>query len=326
MRRTYKLLALIAIPALVAVSACSSSGDPSASSLPTASNAQGASSLGADADVAVSGQFNQAPKVSIPATKAGANLAVRTLIVGKGPAVTSSDVAVGNYVTYLWDGATNKEVGTTYGGVPQEFSASQELPGLVTAMNGRTAGSRVLAIVPPADAFGSTGNPEMGVSGSDTLVFVIDILSVFKGTAAVSGSQTQARAGLPTVSAGSSPTITIPSNSPPSTLTAKTLIKGTGQVVKSGNFLVVQYTGVNWRTGKVFDSSWSRKSPLGVQIGAKPAQVITGWNALEGQTVGSRVLLMVPPADGYGKAGQSKVGIKGTDTLVFVVDILAAYS
>ena len=41
--------------------------------------------------------------------------------------------------------------------------------------------------------------------------------------------------------------------------------------------------------------------------------------------VGSRVLMVVPPrAGGYGAAG-SPPKIKGTDTLVFVVDILAAY-
>jgi peptidylprolyl isomerase len=43
-----------------------------------------------------------------------------------------------------------------------------------------------------------------------------------------------------------------------------------------------------------------------------------------GQTVGSRVLLVVPPADAYGSAGKPEAGIGSTDTLVFVVDILAA--
>ena len=58
-------------------------------------------------------------------------------------------------------------------------------------------------------------------------------------------------------------------------------------------------------------------------IGA--GQVIKGWDTgLVGQTVGSRVLLVVPPADGYGSAGSAQAGINGTDTLVFVVDILAA--
>ncbi len=40
--------------------------------------------------------------------------------------------------------------------------------------------------------------------------------------------------------------------------------------------------------------------------------------------VGSRVILEIPPAKGYGKEGNEAAGIKGTDTLFFVVDILAA--
>jgi len=56
-------------------------------------------------------------------------------------------------------------------------------------------------------------------------------------------------------------------------------------------------------------------------------QVIPGWNdGLPGVTVGSRVMLVIPPAYGYGKAGNSQAGIKGTDTLVFVIDILDAES
>ena len=61
------------------------------------------------------------------------------------------------------------------------------------------------------------------------------------------------------------------------------------------------------------------KFPLG------QGQVIKGWDSgLAGQKVGSRVLLVIPPAEGYGTAG-SPPKIAGTDTLVFVVDILAAY-
>ena len=42
-------------------------------------------------------------------------------------------------------------------------------------------------------------------------------------------------------------------------------------------------------------------------------------------TVGSRVMLVIPPADGYGTTGSPRAHIKGTDTLVFVVDILGAF-
>jgi peptidylprolyl isomerase len=101
------------------------------------------------------------------------------------------------------------------------------------------------------------------------------------------------------------------------------LIKGTGAAVKKGQSIAVQYTGVLWRTGQVFDSSWARQMPFSTPIGQN--KIIKGWDTgLVGQTVGSRVLLVIPPADGYGSAGASAAGIKATDTLVFVVDILAA--
>jgi peptidylprolyl isomerase len=159
-------------------------------------------------------------------------------------------------------------------------------------------------------------------------VFVVDMDSTF-ATTGVSGTQAAAGAGLPTVTppaanSTAGPTIKVDTSAaPPKTLQVKPLIKGNGAVVKKGQDLAVQYTGVIWRTGKVFDSSWSRNMPLTTVIGE--GQVIPGWDTgLVGQTVGSRVLLVIPPADGYGSAGASQAGIKGTDTLVFVVDILAA--
>ena len=126
--------------------------------------------------------------------------------------------------------------------------------------------------------------------------------------------------------ASTAPTITIPSNNPPSALVTKTLIKGSGPKVAKGQFVIAQYTGYIWRTKKVFDSSWTSGSPFGFVIGATPEQVITGWDTgLAGQTVGSRVMVVIPPKDGYGSAGQSQAGINGTDTLVFVIDIIDAF-
>jgi peptidylprolyl isomerase len=86
----------------------------------------------------------------------------------------------------------------------------------------------------------------------------------------------------------------------------------------------VHYTGVIWGSGKQFDSSWDRRTPADFTIGT--GNVIPGWDTgLVGQTVGSQVLLVVPPDQGYGSNGNSQAGIAGTDTLVFVVDILDAY-
>ena len=92
--------------------------------------------------------------------------------------------------------------------------------------------------------------------------------------------------------------------------------------MKKGKLLVAQYEGVIWRTGKVFNSTWTSGTPAGFQIGT--GQVIKGWDdGLVGKRVGSRT--RGAPADGYGKQGSSQAGIKGTDTLVFVVDILGTY-
>ncbi|MGN6503185.1 MAG: FKBP-type peptidyl-prolyl cis-trans isomerase, partial [Pseudolysinimonas sp.] len=46
-----------------------------------------------------------------------------------------------------------------------------------------------------------------------------------------------------------------------------------------------------------------------------------------GQTVGSRVVVIIPPDQGYGpQGGNASAGIAADDTLVFVVDILATAS
>jgi FKBP-type peptidyl-prolyl cis-trans isomerase len=87
-----------------------------------------------------------------------------------------------------------------------------------------------------------------------------------------------------------------------------------------------QYTGVDWRTGKAFDSSWSQDTPLGFTVGGAPGQVLPGLNqGLTGQTVGSRVMLILPPSEGYGKISlPPDTGIQSSDTVVFLIDIIGA--
>jgi peptidylprolyl isomerase len=314
--------ALIVVPVLAAFAAagCGSSSSPSSSSTPSAAVNQ---------SVTATGSFGSAPKVSIPAEKAGTNLAVKKLINGTGAPLTSSDSFVGNYAAYVWSGTTHKLATSTYTASPALFTGKL-LTGLQDALNGATVGSRVLAVIPPKDGFGSAGNSNLGIKGTDTLVFIVDVMQKFANTAAASGTKVSTGGGsLPTVSnSATNPTITVQTkNKPPTALTSHVLIKGSGAALKKGQLAVVQYTGVIWRTGKVFDSSWSRSQPFAFTIQASTEQVIPGWDkGLVGKTVGSRVLLVIPPADGYGSSGASSAGIKGTDTLVFVVDIIGAVS
>jgi len=320
-RRRAAALAITSLFAVAAIAGCGSSSSSKAASSSASPAADTYTS------VTATGTFGKAPTVKIPAATGSGALYTKTVIQGTGATLTTAQSLLGDFVMYDWSGKTHKLIGSTYSeGVPTLFTGSL-LPGLETALIGQKVGSRVLAVIPPADAFGSTGNSEIGVGAGDTVVFVIDMLKSFDNTAGVSGTQTSDGGGtLPTVKAGAAgkgPTITIPSTAAPKTLQVKTLIKGTGAVVKKGNYIVVQYTGMNYRTKKVFDSSWSRSEPWATEIGE--GQVIPGWDTgLVGQTVGSRVLLVIPPADGYKAAGQPSAGIKGTDTLVFVIDIIAA--
>jgi FKBP-type peptidyl-prolyl cis-trans isomerase len=309
--------ALVAIPmlAIAAVAGCGSS-----------SSSSSASAAGSNSAVTATGTFGAAPKVTIPAVKAAGALYTKTLIQGTGAPLTRSESLLGNFVLYDWSGTTHKMLGSTFStGTPTLF-AGQLLPGLEKALIGQKEGSRVLAVIPPKDAFGTQGNSQIGVGGKDTLVFVIDMIQEFNNSSGVPGAQTSnGGAGLPTVTAapGKAPSVRVPPAAPPKTLQVKTLINGAGSKVGKGQYLVVQYTGVNWRTKKSFDSSWTRGQPFSTAIGV--GQVIKGWDrGLVGQTVGSRVLLVIPPTLGYGKAGSAQAGIKGTDTLVFVVDILSA--
>jgi FKBP-type peptidyl-prolyl cis-trans isomerase len=291
----------------------------------------GSSSSGGAA-VSVTGAFAKSAAITIPAQAAGSSLTVKTLIQGSGPALGKTDSFVGDYAVYIWSGKTHKLAQSTFQTKSPALFTGQLLPGLETALRGKKMGSRVLAVIPPKDGYGKTGNSQAGVTAKDTLVFVVDMIKKFGAKDAASGAQLSSGGGtLPTVTAaaGSAPTVKIPASSvkPPATLVTKVLIKGTGATVSKGQTVVAQYVGVIWRTGKVFDSSWSRSEPFGFTIGATPSQVIPGWDTgLIGQTVGSRVMLVIPSADGYGKTGNSQAGIKGTDTLVFVVDILGAVS
>jgi len=117
--------------------------------------------------------------------------------------------------------------------------------------------------------------------------------------------------------AGSAPTIGAPQGAAPTTLITKDIYTGSGATVLPTSTLTVQYTLLAWSTGKVVESSWNSGSPATFPL----AQVIQGWQeGLAGAKVGTRRLLIIPPALGYGANAAGP--IKANETLVFVVDIL----
>lgn len=138
---------------------------------------------------------------------------------------------------------------------------------------------------------------------------------------AASTSQSTSTAAATTARPRPKPKVTVPKGKPPKKLVIKDLIAGTGQAAKAGDPITVNYIGVNFQGGKMFDNSYDRGQPFPFQLGG--GQVIPGWDqGLVGMKVGGRRELVIPPGLAYGPQGQPPV-IKPNETLVFVVDLLS---
>jgi peptidylprolyl isomerase len=141
---------------------------------------------------------------------------------------------------------------------------------------------------------------------------------------APSGGATQA--SIPTTpkpppAIAKKPVVTIPSGPAPASLVTKDLVQGTGQTAKAGDTVTVNYVGELYKTGKEFDSSWSRNQPSTFPL--TNGGVIAGWvQGIPGMKVGGRRELVIPAKLAYGPRGNPPT-IPPNSPLVFVVDLLS---
>ena len=290
------------------------------------------SSGGANGAVTVKGSFGKAPTVTIPAEKASTNLVISTPIVGSGAKLKAANDPLADVALYKWNGTKHSLLYSTFATGPQIIPAQLGLPGLVDALKNERLGSRVVAVLPPKYGYGTSGESQLGVKGTDTLVWVIDLLQQYSSNQSASGLQVSTGGGaLPTVqppTAGQAPSVTLPKTAPPTKLSVTTLVKGSGPKLTKNETVVAQYVGTDWTTGKTFATSWpTSQQPTGQLFGFQlGGNVLAGWTqGLTGVPVGSRVMLVIPPSLGYGPAGgNAQAGIGKNDTLVFVVDVLGS--
>lgn len=316
-----RILPVLTIAALsVALVGCAAGdADPDATDDPT-SNARECAASGELSDaVKVSGEFGTLPTVDFDAPLAPEATQRTVVTEGDGDPAAYGAVATVDYSFY---NATSGEVieSTNYAEGQQAIfvlDETQLLPGLLKTVECTPIGSRVVGVVPAADAFGDQGLADFDIAAGDSLLFVVDVVDA---VTRASGEPQDAPDGFPTVELDDkgAPTVTIPDGYElPTTSASATLIAGDGAEVQSADQVYIQYYGLDAETGDVFDQTWD-----GTPYGGPASGFIEGFtNALVGQKVGSQFIVVIPPGEAYGEAG-TEHELAGK-TLIFVVDVLA---
>jgi peptidylprolyl isomerase len=323
------LIGLLLGAVLPLVGACGKdAASPSASATPTATPSASPSGTPAKVKpstnfdkVTVTGDYGKVPKVEIKAPWGIDKTRSEVLKANpSGPEVKQGATVEVNYAGY--NGRTGKKFDDSFSrGSTTSFSLDQVVPGFKKGLLGQHQGSRVAVAMPGPDGYdASGGNPDIDVQVGDTLVFIVDIVAV--PLTGPEGTPVTPKSGLPTVTdKGGKPQVTIPKSDPPSELQIQPLIKGKGKKVAETATITFNYVWQTWSDGKVVEQTYNSKPAT-----APLSELLPGLVAgLTGQSVGSRVLLVIPPAQGYPNGNASpKIGTN--ETLVFVVDLLFSQS
>ena len=272
--------------------------------------------------VTVRGDKAVAPQVDFPDPLNPARTQ-RTVVDSGGGRIAEPDTLV-TFAYAAFNGHTGEAIDSVGYDTPHSqaiLDGSSLLAGFESALLCSSAGDRIVAAIPPADTFGDAGDERYGIGASDSVVLVIDLIDVAADRAA--GEPQPVADDLPRVdvAATGEPLVTVPPIAPPAGFSANVLKKGAGDLVERGATVTVEYQGVIWGSGRIFDSSWPRDELVRMPT----SNFLKGIeDAMLGQTVGSQVLAVLPPSFAYGEAGNPRLGIDQNDTVVYIIDILAA--
>jgi peptidylprolyl isomerase len=314
-RRLRRLPALLLLPLLLATTlvAC---GDDDGGGSSSDSGSEGLHGI------TISGDVGDKPKVEWDGELKASAPETTVVSEGDGEKVADGDQVEVNI--WIGNGFTQKEAYTTYGeqegGSPQTVTANDQLiPVFKDALLGQTIGSRVAVTASATDAFGASGNPQMGIGNEDSVLIVVDLMKMFTPPKPHDVSASK----LPKVVEKNGEPVGfdfagVAKPDPDGDLLRAVLKEGTGETVTTDMTVTADYLGMTYDAKKPFDESYS-KDPVPFAL----TQVVKGWTyGLSGVKVGSRVLLQIPPELGYG--AQAQQGIPANSTLYFVVDIRSA--
>ncbi len=261
----------------------------------------------------VSGDFGTAPVIDYDVPIASVDETQVAVAIAGDEVAPGASVQAAYVIIDGTTGETLDTYGYGEGEQPIEFRADLDSlrPGFAKALGCAGPGTRVVAVIPPDEGFGADA-ADSGVGEDDVLIFVADVIADL--------TPAEWTTDVPEVGGtDDAPTVTLPDAAPKTDLEIAVLTEGDGDVVGPADSVTVHYLGTSWETGEVFDQSYTRGEPATFSVQG----VVPGFrDALIGQKVGTRLLVTMPPALGYGEAGTSDHELAG-QTLVFLIDIVA---
>lgn len=308
-----RLAGLLVVPLLLlSTAACGDSGSDSAQT----KNGVPAITKGA--------KFGEEPTLSQGKGTPPKDLKVEVISEGDGPALKKGDVAQVNYLGQVWDG--KEPFDQSFGkGKPFDVTigAGQVIKGWDQGLEGKKVGSRLELVIPPALGYGEQGSGEK-IKPNATLVFVVDIVKGTSIPASATGKEVpQDDKDLPKVGTntdGKEVSVAVPKDvTPPAKLVSNYVLESDGAVVKDTDSVVVKFNGKTWKDDKTFESTYTSGQSVTWPLSELSVKGLK--EGIVGKKAGSRILLVIPPDQGFGDKEQGT--IPANSTLVFSLDILA---
>ena len=266
--------------------------------------------------VSASGKPGRKPDISFKTPFKVENQTHQVIQKGDGEVIRDGDRVCTRSLAL--DAKTGKVINSTWDQSSPECSiviSKKSIPAYYDTFKGLKVNSTVAVGI---DESGSGSS-----KATESYIMALTFVSRSKNLTRAQGQKvTDLPSDLPKISLDDKgkPSLDLNGYQPKGGLVVQPLIKGKGAKVGQHQSVSANYTGWLASDGKQFDSSWDRGQASDFSLD----QVVKGWQqGLAGQTVGSQVLLVVPPDLGYGSQQQQK--IPANSTLIFVVDILAAY-
>lgn len=333
MRTAPALLSALAVAAVVVASlvGCTSSTGSSASCTPYYHSGDASST------VKVSGEKTAIATATFPTPLFAPTPQITQNNAGSGAKVQPGDQVDFDYTVF--SGKTGEALGSSgygaSGSTTPRVGVAATLAGKATysltrSLQCATSGERYTLVTTAKAGFGAGTLTQNSIGDNDALVVVITVVDRFPGKS--DGANQLPQDGLPSVitAVDGQPGIVLQEQQIPTQLQMETVKAGSGATLKKGQTAHLKYTGWTWPTSSAdkpttWDKqTWTANQAVDLKVtstadgGVLPPGMVS---ALIGAKVGSQVLVVIPPKQGF-PSGAAPTGVDPTSTLIMVIDVL----